>query len=141
MGIGPSVSEALYHEVVYMAQASPEIRAGESAWVEKLPFESDLSVPKTVGSECCQGAELDESPADLQSPSHRNYPYSESVRLAMHQAEAQEYGLTEDDSGDDPFRIPDDILAEMGIKPDEVGQLVVFRGRSRLCMSDSYWLG
>lgn len=105
-----------------MAQASPEIRAEESAWVDMVPLESDLSVPKTVSSEYCQGAELDESPTDLQSPSYRNYPYSESVRLAMRQAEAQEYGLAGDDSGDDPLRITDDILAEMGIRPDEVGQ-------------------
>lgn len=42
--------------------------------------------------------------------------------MAMRQAEAQEYGLAEDDSGDDPLKIPDDILAEMGISPDEVGQ-------------------
>lgn len=103
-----------------MAPASPVIRAEESAWVDMVPLESDLSVPKTVSSEYCQGAELDESPTDI--PLHRDYPYSESVRLAMCQAEAQEYGLAGDDSGDDPLRIPDDILAEMGIRPDEVGQ-------------------
>ena len=40
----------------------------------------------------------------------------------MLRAEAQEYGLIEDDSGDDPLKIPDDILAEMGISPEEVGQ-------------------
>ena len=120
MGNDSSVSEALYHEVMYMAQASPEIRAEESAWVDKVPFESDLSVPKTVSSVYCQDAELDESPTDM--PLHRNHPYSESDRLAMCQAEAQEYGLAEDDSGDDPLRIPDDILAEMGVSPDEVGQ-------------------
>lgn len=105
-----------------MAQASPEIQAEESASVDKAPFESDLSVPKTAGSVYCQGAESDEPPADLQITSHLDFPYSESVRLAMRQAEVQEYGLTEDDSGDDPLRIPDDILAEMGISPDEVGQ-------------------
>lgn len=103
-----------------MAQASPEIRAKESARVDKVPFESDLSVPKTASSVYCQGAEFDELPTDIHL--HRDYPYSESVRLAMRQAEVQEYGLTEDDSGDDPLRIPDDILAEMGISPDEVGQ-------------------
>lgn len=120
MGNDSSVSEVLYHEVMYMAQASPEIRAEESARVDKVPFEGDLSAPKTVSSEYCQGAEFDESPADI--PLHRDYPYSESVRLAMLQAEAQEYGLADDDSGDDPLRIPDDILAEMGVSPDEVGQ-------------------
>lgn len=103
-----------------MAQVSPEIRAEESVRVAKAPFESGLSLPKTAGSVYCEGAELDESPTDI--PLHRDYPYSESVRLAMRQAEVQEYGLTEDDSGDDPLRIPDDILAEMGISPDEVGQ-------------------
>lgn len=120
MGNDTSVSEALYHEVMYMAQASPEIQAEKSARVDKAPFESDLSVPKTASSVYCQGAEFDQLPTDI--PLHRDYPYSESVRLAMRQAEAQEYGLTEDDSGDDPLRIPGDILAEMGISPDEAGQ-------------------
>lgn len=120
MGNDTLVSEALYHEVMYMAQVSPEIRAEESVRVDKAPFESDLSVPNTASSVYCQGAEFDELPTDI--PLHRDCPYSESVRLAMRQAEAQEYGLTEDDSGDDPLRIPDDILAEMGIIPDEVGQ-------------------
>lgn len=103
-----------------MAQASSEIQAEKSARVDKAPFECDLSVQKTASRVYCQGAEFDELPTDI--PLHRDYPYSESVRLAMRQAEAQEYGLTEDDSGDDPLRIPDDILAEMGISPDEVGQ-------------------
>lgn len=105
-----------------MAQASPEIQAEKLARVDKVPFESDLSVPKTASNVNYQDAEFDESPADLQITSHLDFPYSESVRLAMCQAEAQEYGLAEDDSGDDPLRIPDDILAEMGISPDEVGQ-------------------
>lgn len=105
-----------------MTQTSPEIHAEELAKVDKVPFESDLSVPKTASGVYCQSAEFDEPPADLQITSHLDFPYSESVRRAMRQAEAQEYGLTEDDSGDDPLRIPDDILAEMGISPDEVGQ-------------------
>ena len=120
MGNDSSASVALYHEVMYMAQSSPEIQAEESARVDKAPFESDLSVPKTAGFVYCQGAEFDELPTDIHL--HRDYPYSESVRLAMRQAEFQEYGLTEDDSGNDPLRKPDDILAEMCISPDEVGQ-------------------
>lgn len=103
-----------------MAQASSEIQVEESARVDKAPYESDLSVPKTPSGVYCQGAEFDELLTDIHL--HRDYPYSESVRLAMRQAEFKEYGLTEDDSGDDPLRIPDDILAEMGISPDEVGQ-------------------
>lgn len=120
MGNDSSVCEVLYHEVMYMAQVSPEMRAEESARMDKVPFESDLSVPKTASNVNCQAAEFDELPTDI--PLHRDYLYSESVRLAMRQAEAQEYGLSEDDSGDDPLRIPDDILAEMGISPDEVWQ-------------------
>lgn len=120
MGNDSSASEALYHEVMYMAQVSPEIRAEEPERVDKVPFESDLSVPKAVSSGDIQGVEFDESPVELQNTSHLDLPYSESVRLAMRQAEAQEYGLAEDDSGDDPIRIPDDILAEVGISPDEV---------------------
>ena len=105
-----------------MAQASPKISADESAWVDKVPFECALSVPKALGSGYCQGVESDESPTNSQSLSHHEHHYSESVRMAMRQAEAQEYGLAEDDSGDDPLKIPDDILAEMGISPEEVGQ-------------------
>ena len=120
MGNDSSVSEVLYHEVMYMAQASPEIPSEKSAWMDRAPVKSDLSVPKAVSSGDIQGVEFDESPADI--PLHRDYPYSESVRLAMRQAEAQEYGLAEDDSGDDPLKIPDDILAEMGISPEEAGQ-------------------
>ena len=120
MGNDSSVGAVLYHEVMYMAQVSPEMRAEESARMDKVPFESDLSVPKTASNVNCQAAEFDELPTDI--PLHRDYLYSESVRLAMRQAEAQEYGLSEDDSGDDPLRIPDDILAEMGISPDEVWQ-------------------
>lgn len=105
-----------------MAQTSPEIPAKESVWVDRALVESDLSVPKAVSSGDSQGAKLDESLTDLQTTSHLDSSYSESVRLAMRQAEAQEYGWAEDDSGDDPLRIPDDILAEMGISPDEVGQ-------------------
>lgn len=103
-----------------MAQASPEIRAEVSARVDEVASECDLSVPKTASSVYCQGAEIDESQTDI--PLHCDHPYSESVRLAMCQAEAQEYGLVDDDSGDDPLRIPDDMLAEMGVSPDEVGQ-------------------
>lgn len=90
--------------------------------MDRVPVKSVFSVPGAVSSEDNQGAEADESPASSQSWLHLNRPYSESVRLAMRQAEAQEYGLAEDDSGDDPIRIPDDILAEMGISPEEVGQ-------------------
>lgn len=90
--------------------------------MDRAPVKSDLSVPKAVSSGDIQGVEFDESPVELQNTSHLDLPYSESVRLAMCQAEAQEYGLAEDDSGDDPIRIPNDILAEMGISPDEVGQ-------------------
>ena len=102
-----------------MVQALPEIRAEESARVDQEASECDLSVPKTASSVYCQGAELDESPTD--TPLHCDHPCSESVRLAMRQAEVQEYGLA-DDSGDDPLRISDDILAEMGVSPDEIGQ-------------------
>ena len=50
------------------------------------------------------------------------YPMDDVVRMAMLRAEAQEYGLLEDDSGEYPLEIPEGILAEMGIKPEEVGQ-------------------
>ena len=92
MGNDSLVLEALYHEVIYMVLTSPEITSEESAWMDRAPVKSDLSVPKAVSSGDSQGAEFDESPADLQAISHRNHPYSESVRLAMRQAEAQEYG-------------------------------------------------
>lgn len=122
MGNDSLVLEALYHEVIYMVLTSLEITSEESAWMDRAPVKSDLSVPKTVSVEDRQGAETDESSASPQSWLLPNRPYSEEVRLAMRQAEAQEYGLIEDDSGDDPLKIPDDILAEMGISPEEVGQ-------------------
>lgn len=50
------------------------------------------------------------------------YPMDDVVRMAMLRAEAQEYGLLEDDSGENPLEIPEGILAEMGIEPGEVGQ-------------------
>lgn len=50
------------------------------------------------------------------------YPMDDAMRMAMLSAEAQEYGLLEDDSGEDPLEIPEVILAEMGIEPEEVGQ-------------------
>ena len=105
-----------------MAQSLPEKPSEESVWMDRVPVKSDFSVTKAVSSGDNQGAEADESPASSQSWLHLNRPYSESVRLAMRQAEAQEYGLAEDDSGDDPLKIPDDILAEMGISPEEAGQ-------------------
>lgn len=122
MGNDSLVLEALYHEVIYMVLTSLEITSEESAWMDRAPVKSDLSVPKTMSVEDRQGAETDESSASPQSWLLPNRPYSEEVRLAMRQAEAQEYGLIEDDSGDDPLKIPDDILAEMGISPEEVGQ-------------------
>ena len=105
-----------------MAQALPEKPSEESVWMDRAPVKCDHSVPKAVFSGDSQGVELDVSLADLQTTSHLDSSYSECVRLAMRQAEAQEYGLAEDDSGDDPIRIPDDILAEMGVSPDEIGQ-------------------
>lgn len=50
------------------------------------------------------------------------YPMDDVMHMAMLRAEAQEYGLLEDDSGEDPLEIPEGILAEMGIEPEEVGQ-------------------
>lgn len=105
-----------------MVLTSPELPSEKSAWMDREPVESDLSVPKAVSSGYRQSAETDESLASSQSWLLPNRPYSEDVRLAMRQAEAQEYGLAEDDSGYDPIRIPDDILAEMGVSPDEIGQ-------------------
>lgn len=83
---------------------------------------SGLTTPYAMRIMVSQVAETGRTPFDglFLSPSGRLY--SEDVRLAMLRAEAQEYGLIEDDSGDDPLKIPDDILAEMGISPEEVGQ-------------------
>ncbi|WP_165171642.1 MULTISPECIES: type II toxin-antitoxin system RelB/DinJ family antitoxin [unclassified Adlercreutzia] len=46
---------------------------------------------------------------------------AENVRRDMVYAEAQELGLIPDDAGD-ALHIPDDVLAALGISPDEVGQ-------------------
>ena len=49
-------------------------------------------------------------------------PVPEYIRREMVRAEAIEYGLLPDDSLDDPTHIPDDLLEEWGILPEEVGQ-------------------
>lgn len=83
---------------------------------------SGLTTPYAMRIMVNQVAETGRTPFDglFSSPSGRQY--SDDVRLAMLRAEAQEYGLLEDDAADDPLDIPADILAEMGISPEEVGQ-------------------
>lgn len=83
---------------------------------------SGLTTPYAMRIMVNQVAETGRTPFDglFSSPAGRQY--SDDVRLAMLRAEAQEYGLIEDDAGSDPLEIPSDILAEMGISPEEVGQ-------------------
>ena len=83
---------------------------------------SGLTTPYALRIIVNQVAETGRTPFDglFQSPAGRQY--SDDVRLAMLRAEAQEYGLLEDDAACDPLEIPADILAEMGISPEEVGQ-------------------
>lgn len=61
------VSKAVYHEVMYMAQALPEKPSEESVWMDRVPVKSVFSVPEAVSSGDYQGAEADESPASSQS--------------------------------------------------------------------------
>ena len=83
---------------------------------------SGLTTPYAMRIMVNQVAETGRTPFDglFSSPAGRQY--SDDVRLAMLRAEAQEYGLLEDDAADDPLEILADILAEMGISPEEVGQ-------------------
>lgn len=83
---------------------------------------SGLTTPYAMRIMVNQVAETGRTPFDglFSSPAGRRY--SDDVRFAMLRAEAQEYGLFEDDAADDPLEIPADILAEMGISPEEVGQ-------------------
>lgn len=83
---------------------------------------SGLTTPYAMRIMVNQVAETGRTPFDglFSSPAGRQY--SDDVRLAMLRAEAQEYGLLEDDAADDPLEIPADILVEMGISPEEVGQ-------------------
>lgn len=83
---------------------------------------SGLTTPYAMRIMVNQVAETGRTPFDglFSSPAGRQY--SDDVRLAMLRAEAQEYGLFEDDAAGDPLEIPADILAEMGISPEEVGQ-------------------
>jgi addiction module RelB/DinJ family antitoxin len=83
---------------------------------------SGLTTPYAMRIMVNQVAETGRTPFDglFSSPAGRQY--SDDVRLAMLRAEAQEYGLLEDDAAGDPLEIPADILAEMGISPEEVGQ-------------------
>lgn len=83
---------------------------------------SGLTTPYAMRIMVNQVAETGRTPFDglFSSPAGRQY--SDDVRLAMLRAEAQEYGLLEDGAADDPLEIPADILIEMGISPEEVGQ-------------------
>lgn len=83
---------------------------------------SGLTTPYAMRIMVSQVAETGRTPFDglFSTPAGRQY--SDEVRLAMLRAEAQEYGLIEDDAGSDPLEIPADILAEMGVSPEEVGQ-------------------
>lgn len=83
---------------------------------------SGLTTPYAMRIMVNQVAETGRTPFDglFSSPAGRQY--SDDVRLAMLRAEAQEYGLLADDAANDPLEIPADILAEMGISPEEVGQ-------------------
>lgn len=83
---------------------------------------SGLTTPYAMRIMVNQVAETGRTPFDglFSSPAGRQY--SDDVRFAMLRAEAQEYGLLEDDAADDPLEIPADILAEMGISQEEVGQ-------------------
>lgn len=83
---------------------------------------SGLTTPYAMRIMVSQVAETGRTPFDglFSTPAGRQY--SDDVRLAMLRAEAQEYGLIEDDAASDPLEIPADILDEMGIAPEEVGQ-------------------
>ena len=83
---------------------------------------SGLTTPYAMRIMVNQVAETGRTPFDGLFSSPAGSQYSDDVRLAMLRAEAQEYGLLEDDAADDPLEIPADILAEMGISPEEVGQ-------------------
>ena len=83
---------------------------------------SGLTTPYAMRIMVTQVAETGQTPFDglFSTPAGRQY--SDEVRLAMLRAEAQEYGLIEDDAGSDSLEIPADILAEMDIAPEEVDQ-------------------
>lgn len=83
---------------------------------------SGLTTPYAMRIMVNQVAETGRTPFDGLFSSPEGRQYSDDVRLAMLRAEAQEYGLLEDDAAGDPREIPADILAEMGISPEEVGQ-------------------
>lgn len=83
---------------------------------------SGLTTPYAMRIMVNQVAETGRTPFDGLFSAPAGRLYSEDVRLAMLRAEAQEYGLLDDDAGDDPCRIPSDILDEMGISPEEIGQ-------------------
>ncbi len=92
------------------------------ARADKAFARSGLTTPYAMRIMVSQVAETGRTPFDGLFSSPAGQQYSDDVRLAMLRAEAQEYGLIPDDAGDDPLEIPADILAEMGIAPEEVGQ-------------------
>lgn len=83
---------------------------------------SGLTTPYAMRIMVNQIAETGRTPFDGLFTAPAGRQYSDEVRLAMLRAEAQEYGLIPDDAAGDPLEIPADILAEMGIAPEEVGQ-------------------
>lgn len=80
-----------------------------------------ITTPAAMKMMVTQVANENRTPFDgvFSSPSAREL--SEDVRRDMLLAEAQEYGLIADDATD-ARTIPDDVLGELGLTAQEVGQ-------------------
>lgn len=83
-----------------------------------------ITTPMAMRMLVTQVANEDRTPFDGVFFSPSGVELAEDVRRDMVYAEAQEYGLIPDDSiastGD--FTIPDDVLDDLGLTPEEVGQ-------------------
>lgn len=82
---------------------------------------SGLTTPMAVRVMVTQVANEGRSPFDGLFSRGTALDLADDIRRDMVYAEAQEYGLIHDDAAASAS-VPDDILAELGLAPSEVGQ-------------------
>lgn len=85
---------------------------------------SGITTPMAMRMMVTQIANTGRTPFDGAFLSPTAVDLADDVRRDMVYAEAQEYGLIPDDAFtvSEPYEIPSDILADLGLTPEEVGQ-------------------
>lgn len=105
-----------------MALIQTNVDDDVKARADKVFARNGLTTPMAMKIMVTQVANEGRSPFDGLFSRGVATELAEDVRRDMVYAEAQELGLIPDDAQEDPTRIPDDILEELGIAPEEVGQ-------------------